>query len=149
MNDLSSLLGGQVPANISELTTKFEQGQHDQVPDDQVQQAYSQEAAQLPHDQYVQAAEAAFSRLTPDQRAQFASELQAKAQQAGLAVPASQSVPNDPGGLASATGAVHAQQPGMLQKLFSPGGAFSSPIAKAALLGITAMAAQGLTDGRR
>jgi hypothetical protein len=33
--------------------------------------------------------------------------------------------------------------------MFAPGGVFSSPIAKAALLGITAMAAQRLMPARR
>ena len=158
MNDLSGILG---QGGLTSLLTKFEQGQHDQVPDSQVHQAYGETAAQLPQNQYVQAAEEAFSKLTPDQRSQFAQELQAKAQQYG--VPAGQPAGStvsavsagstgssaDPGTLASSVGQIHAEQPNLLQQMFAPGGTFSSPIAKAALLGITAMAAQRMMGARR
>ncbi len=140
MNDLGGLLGGQGGplGQLGGLVSAFEQGQHDQVPDQQVQQGYSQVAASLPQDQYVQAAEQALSKLSPEQR-----------QQLGVNVPAVQQLPpTDPGGLAGAMGQVHAQQPNVLQQMFAPGGTFSSPIAKAALLGITAFAAKQLTAGR-
>jgi hypothetical protein len=137
MNDLGGLLSA------------FEQGNHDQVPDQQVQQQYGQVAASLPQDQYVQAAQEALSRLTPEQREQLAQELQSQAQQHGVNVPAvQQAPPTDPGGLANAMGQVHAEQPNVLQQMFAPGGTFSSPIAKAALLGITAFAAKQLTSRR-
>ena len=64
-------------------------------------------------------------------------------------MPSTQAVSSDPGSLATAVGDVHAEQPNLLQQLFAPGGVFSSPIAKAALLGITAMAAQRLMPTRR
>jgi hypothetical protein len=149
MNDLSSLNGGQMPGNLGTLVQMFEQGQHQQAPDQQVQQAYGQVASQLPQDEYLQAAEAAFQRLSPEQRAEFARQLQAQAQQAGVQTPAVASASSDPGSLARATTDVHAQQPNLLQQMFAPGGTFSNPIAKAALLGITAMAAQRLMPGRR
>jgi hypothetical protein len=153
MNDLGGLLGGQngqggALGQLGGLVSAFEQGQHDQVPDEQVQQGYSQVAASLPQDQYVQAAQQALSRLTPEQRQQLAQELQSQAQQHGVNVPAIQQPPTDPGGLASAMGQVHAEQPNILQQMFAPGGTFSSPIAKAALLGITAFAAKQLTSRR-
>jgi hypothetical protein len=66
-----------------------------------------------------------------------------------LNLPATQNVSSDPGSLASAVGDVHAQQPNAMQEMFAPGGMFSSPIAKAALLGVTAMAAQRLMGSRR
>jgi hypothetical protein len=43
---------------------------------------------------------------------------------------------------------VHAAGSNLLQQLFAPGATFSNPIAKMALLGITAFAAQRLS-GRR
>jgi hypothetical protein len=147
MTDLSNIPGSQ--GGLDSILAKFEQGQHDQVPDSQLHQSYEQTAAQLPRDQYVQAAEQAFSKLTPEQRAEFARMLQAKAGQYGVPAPQAQSAPTDPGGLASAVGEVHAQQPNLLQQMFAPGGTFSNPIAKAALLGITAMAAQRLMGARR
>jgi hypothetical protein len=143
MTDLSSILGPS-GAQLDDMLTKFNKGQHDQVPDSQVQQSYGQVAGQLPQDQYLQAARDAFEKLTPQQREQLAQELQAQAQQHGINVPSTQSVSSDPGSLATAVSDVHAQQPNLLQQLFAPGGVFSSPVAKAALLGITAMAAQRL-----
>ncbi len=149
MQDLSRTFGGGGAGGLGQLVSMFEQGQHDQVPDATVQQSYGQVAAQLPQDQYVQAAEAAFERLTPDQRQQFAQQLQARTLQSGVTIPAAQAAPSDPAGLASAMGQVHAQQPNLLQQMFAPGGTFSNPVAKAALLGITAMAAQRMMGGRR
>ena len=131
------------------MLDKFNSGQHSQVPDSQVQESYGQVAAQMPQDQYVQAARDAFEKLTPEQREQFATDLQQQAQQRGLNVPAAQNVASDPGTLASAVGQVHADQPNLLQQMFAPSGVFSSPVAKAALLGITAMAAQRLMGNRR
>ena len=143
MTDLSNILGSS-SAQLEDMVSKFNQCQHDQVPDDQVQQTYGQVVSRLPQDQYLQAARDAFDKLTPQQRQQLAQELQARAQQEGINVPSTQTVSSDPGSLATAVSDVHAQQPNLLRQLFAPGGVFSSPIAKAALLGITAMAAQRL-----
>jgi len=131
------------------MLSKFTQGQHDQVPDDQVANTYRQIAPQLSQDQYVEAARDAFEKLTSQQRDELARELQTRAQEQGITTPATQSVSSDPGSLAQATGEVHAQPGNLLQQMFAPGGTFSSPIAKAALLGITAMAAQRLMGSHR
>jgi hypothetical protein len=149
MGSLSQVLGDQVSAGLDQLISQFDQGQHQQVDDQELQQAYGQVAGQLPQDQYVQAAKDAFARLSPEQRAEFARQLQAQAAQHGLPVPAAQAATTDPSDLAAATGQVHAIQPNLLQQMFAPGGTFSSPIAKAALLGITAMAAQRLMGSKR
>jgi hypothetical protein len=134
---------------LQDMLDKFNAGEHDQVSDSQVHESYGQVAAQMPQDQYVQAARDAFEKLTPQQREQFARELQQQAQQRGLDVPAAQNASPDPATLASAVGQVHADQPNLLQQMFAPGGVFSNPAAKAALLGITAMAAQRLMGSRR
>ena len=75
--------------------------------------------------------------------------LQSRTQEQGVEIPQVQQAPTDPGALAAATAQVHAQEPNLLQQMFAPGGTFSNPIAKAVLLGITAMAAQRLTGSRR
>jgi|SRR6478752_4178476 hypothetical protein len=134
---------------LESMLSNFIGGQHDQVPDDEVHAQYSQVARQLPQDQYVAAARDAFEHMSPQEREQFARELQTRAQDHGLNLPATQNVSSDPGSLASAVGDVHAQQPNAMQEMFAPGGMFSSPIAKAALLGVTAMAAQRLMGSRR
>jgi hypothetical protein len=148
MTDLSNLINRVGGGNLEQILSSFNQGRHDDVPDEQVQQSYGQVAAQLPQDQYVQAARDAFEKLTPEQREELARELQARAPEQGVTTPATQSVSSDPGSLANAVSDVHAQQPNLLQQLFAPGGMFSSPAAKAALLGITAMAAQRLMPKR-
>jgi len=149
MTDLSNIIDSIGSGNLESMLSKFNQGQHDQVPDSQVNDSYGQVAAQLPQDQYVKAAQDAFEKLTPQQREEFARQLQSKSQEQGVDVPAAtQTVSSDPGSLANAVGGVHAQQPNLLQQMFAPGGVFSNPAAKAALLGITTMAAQRLTSGR-
>ena len=70
-------------------------------PDDEVHAQYSQVAAQLPQDQYVAAARDAFEHMSPQEREQFARELQTRAQDHGLNLPATQNVSSDPGSLAS------------------------------------------------
>lgn len=147
MDQLSGLLGGQMP-QLQDLIDKFQSGQHQQASDQQVASSYDQVASQLPGDQYEQAARDAFEKLSPDQRQQFLAELQSEAQGSGVQHPAIQNATPDPSSLASATTQLHQQQPGSLGQLFAPGGTFSSPIAKAALLGITAMAAQHLMGKR-
>ena len=146
MDNLGGMLGGQGGAlgQLGGLISSFEQGRHDDVSDQQVHESYTQVASQLPQDQYVLAAEQAMSRLSPEQRQQLAQQLQTQAQQQGYSLPTGPQTPTDPAGLANAMGQVHAEQPNMLQQMFAPGGTFSSPIAKAALLGITAMAAKQL-----
>jgi hypothetical protein len=131
------------------MLSNFMQGKHDQVPDQDVHSSYSQYATQLPQDQYVAAARDAFDQLSPQQREEFARELQAKAQHHGYDMPATSNIASDSESLANAVGSVHAEQPNAMQQMFAPGGMFSSPIAKAALLGVTAMAAQRLMGSRR
>jgi hypothetical protein len=147
MDQLSGLLGGQ-GGTLQTLIQAFQSGQHQQASDQQVSSSYSQVASQLPPDQYEQAAHDAFSKLSPDQRQQFLEELQSESSASGMQHPAVQAASADPSSLASATTQLHQQQPGSLGQLFAPGGTFSSPIAKLALLGITAMAAQRITGGR-
>src|SRR3954454_17219359 len=143
------MIGSLGHGNLEGLLKKFNTGQHNEVPDSQVHESYGQVAATMPQDQYVQAARDAFEKLSPQQRDQFAKELQAQTQQRGVPAPAAQTASSDPGSLATAVGQVHADQPNLLQQMFAPNGVFSNPAAKAALLGITAMAAQRLMGSRR
>jgi hypothetical protein len=147
--DFSNILDKIGGGNLDQILSSFNGGNHDQVPDSQVNDAYGQVAAQLPQDQYVQAARDAFQKLSPEQRQQLAQELQSRAPAAGVTTSATQNISPDPDSLATAAGDVHAQQPNLLQQLFAPGGTFSSPFAKTALLGITAMAAQRLMGSHR
>jgi hypothetical protein len=150
VNDLTSLLGN-LPAAVVNVVRQVAAGNHADVPDAEAHAAYNHVAGQLTSDEFQQAAANAYEQMTPEQRAQVADYMRSQAGQPGVDVP---SIPpasvaaNDPGALADATAQVHAQGPNILQQLFAPGGTFSSPIAKMALLGITAFAAQRIS-GRR
>lgn len=149
MTDLQNILSRIGGGNLDSILSSFQPGQPDQMSDTEVHDSYGQVASQLPQDQYVDAAREAFQKLTPEQREQLARELQNQAPQQGVTTPATRNVGADPDSLANAVGDVHAQQPNLLQQMFAPGGMFSNPAAKAALLGITAMAAQRLMGSRR
>jgi hypothetical protein len=139
VDSISTLLGG--------LVKQFDQGQHAQIPDEQVHQGYRDVASQVSPADYQQSAEQAFGNLSPEERAQFAEFLRQKAADHGVSTPALDGTPSatDPGALAAATTAVHQQDPNLLQQMFAPGGTFSSPVAKMVLLGITAFAAKRLS----
>jgi hypothetical protein len=102
---------------------------------------------------YEAAARDAFARLSPEERAEFARYLRERASQRRVNIPGpapSQGGSEDPGWLAKTTRELH-EQPGQLRALLgegtgsgasgagSLGSLFASPLAKAALAGITAM----------
>ena len=108
---------------------------------------------------YQESAQEAFSRLSPQQRLQLGQHLQQQTRQQGYNVPdlnqdGIDDRLQDPAYLAQATGQLHQQQPGILGDLLgggSGGGGQSmlqSPIAKAALAGIAAMAVKKVMSGR-
>jgi hypothetical protein len=150
MKEITQLLGYLPPA-VTDVLAQVASGNHAAVPDAAAQAAYVHVVPQLTQEEFQQAATGAFERLSPEERSQVADYLRTQGQQTGTDLrdlPSAATAATDPGALASATAALHAQGPNFLQQLLAPGGILSSPIAKAALLGITAMAAQRLT-GRR
>ena len=114
---------------------------------------------------YEQATRDAFGRLSQADREEFGRMLAGQAQSRGLSLPGltpgrGQSFGNLDW-LANITGQLH-QQPGLLREILggltgnresgssgtSSGGIFSSPLAKAALAGITAMLVKKVLGGR-
>jgi hypothetical protein len=155
MDMLQNVLGGQSGQGISDFIKRYQTGKPwEGVSDQEALDRYSQVATQLPPDQFRQAAEQAFAKLTPEQRAELARILQSNAQQQSVSTPAldQRNLPvaaqKDPGALAGAATQIHEQEPNLLQQLLGEGGALSNPIAKAALAGIAAMAAQRILGGR-
>ena len=149
---LQDLLGGQQQqADYQDFINRYHNGPPAQgYSDQEVMQRYGQIAPQLPPQDYQQAATAAFERMSPQERQQFAQYVQQAAQQQGLNVPqmgGNMQRYQDPGALAQMTTQVHQQQPDFLQQMFGQGGALGSPVAKAALAGIAAMAAQRVLGG--
>jgi len=95
--------------------------------------------------------------MAPDQRLQFGQLLQQQAQQQGMGLLGPQSGGfQEPGGLAQMATQVHQQNPGLLGQLLggAPGGGtgsgmLGSPVARAALAGIAAMAMRNVLGGNQ
>jgi hypothetical protein len=158
MGLLDSLLGGgQTQQELQGFVNRFEQGQPwEGYSDQEVMNRYQQIAPQLPAQQFQQSAQQAFDRLSPDQRTQLGQELMQQAQAQGVPLPPQMQQSNQQqfqqsGFLAQMMGQMHQQQPGLLGQLLgggqvanSGGNLFSSPIAKAALAGVAAMAVKNM-----
>ncbi len=157
MGLLDSLLGNpQQQQDYQNYLTRYQQGaQHEGYSDQEVMQRYQQVAPKLQPQEYQQAAEQAFNRMSPQERVQFGQYVQQQAQTQNMSVPGfSQGVGReayeDPRYLAQNTAQFHQQQPGMLSQLLGGGGGsgmLGSPVAKAALAGIAAMAVSNAMGG--
>jgi len=165
MDLLDDLLGGDQGQQRQDFVKRYDQGSPwDGFDDNEAYQQYQAVAPRLSESQYRESAQEAFSRLTPEQRLEFGRWLQTQSRQRGATVPdldgdGIDDRLQDPGYLAGATTQLRTQQPGMLDSLLgglmgggggnaSPnngsggglGSLLSSPIAKAAIGGIAAMA---------
>jgi hypothetical protein len=172
MDMLSNILGGQQRQEFDDFANRYEQGAPwDGISDDEAMNRYSQVAPQLPPDVYQRSAQDSFSRLSPDQRMQLGRHIQQRAPQFGVSFPdqdmnGQDDRLQDPAYLAQMTGRIHQQQPGLLGQILGGaggsmgggggglggglgGGMLASPIAKAALGGIAAMAVKQMMGGRR
>ena len=163
MNMLEQLLGGQQQQEFQDFSQRYDQGAPWQgISDQEALSRYQQVAPQLPPDVYQQSAQQAFERLDPQQRSQLGQYLQQQAQQQNVPFPqpSNPGVFQDSGYLAQAAAQMHQQQPGILGQLLggavggSGGGSqgsqsmLASPIAKAALAGIAALAVKQMTGNR-
>ena len=163
MDLLQQILGGgQQRQQYQDFSTRYEQGAPwDGIDDREAYDRYQQVAPQL----YQESAQEAFARLTPQQRLQLGQYLQHQAQQQGLSGFQDRNQDGiddryqDPGYLAQATSHLEQQQPGILGQLLggalgggSRGGGgqgmLESPVAKAAMAGIAAMAVKNMMSTR-
>ena len=175
----SILGGGQQQQDFDDFANRYEQGAPwDGISDDEAVNRYQQVAPQLPPDVYQRSAQESFSRLSPDQRRQLGQYIQQRAPQYGVNFPdqdrnGQDDRLQDPAYLAQMTGQIHQQQPDLLGQILGGGGGggglggglggaiggalgggngggmLASPIAKAALGGIAAMAVKQMMGGRR
>lgn len=156
MGLLDSLLGNpQQQQDYQNYVSRYQQGPPQEgYSDQEVLQRYQQVAPQLPQAEYQQAAEQAFTRMSPQERSQFGQYVQQQSQAQNMPVPGfgqgvGPEVYQDPQYLAQHTAQFHQQQPGMLGQLLGGGGGsmLGSPVAKAALAGIAAMAVSNAMGG--
>jgi len=165
MNMLEQLVGGgQQQQQFQDFSQRYEQGAPWQgISDQEAYNQYRQVAPQVPPDVYQQSAQQAFERLDPQQRSQLGQYLQQQAQQQNVSFPQpSSNGYEDAGYLAQAATQLHQQQPGLMGQLLggalNMGGsagpqasqsALASPIAKAALAGIAALAVKQMVGNRQ
>jgi hypothetical protein len=158
MDMLQDLLGGQERQGLEDFAGRYQKGAPwDGVTDQEAVDRYRQVARALPPDEYEEAARKAFERLTPAQRVEFGRYVQQRAHQQGITDFDGDGIDDrfqDPGQLAAMTARAERRQPGILEQLIGgvggggfgssggrgAGGLLSSPIAKAAMAGIAAMA---------
>jgi hypothetical protein len=156
LDGLQSILGGQGGGKVQDFINRYQQGAPaDGIDAQETADHYQQIAPQLPTDVYRDSARDAFDRLSPQEREQFSAWLRERASQQGVALPgqlsdprAAQQAAQSPSSMADALSQVQQDQPNVLQQIFGEGGALSNPIAKAAVAGIAAMAAQRLMARR-
>ena len=171
MSFLEQLLGGgQQRQEYQDFVNRYEQGAPwEGISQQEAMSRYQQVAPQLPPQEYEQAAQETFARMTPDQRRQLAQMLQQQARQQQVNFPdlnqdGIDDRLQDPRAFAQVTSRMEQQQPGLLGQLLGGGGGRASsggsptsggvddlignPLAKAALAGIAAMAAQRFLSGQ-
>ena len=161
MDMLGQLLGGgQRREEYQDFVNRYDTGAPwDGISDQEARSRYQQVAPQLSPEMYQESAQEAFSRLTPQQRLQLGQHLQQQTRQQGYNIPdlnrdGIDDRLQDPAYLAQATGQLQQQQPGILGDLLGGGGGGSgqgmlqSPVAKAALAGIAAVAVKKMMSSR-
>ena len=157
MGLLDQLFGTQKRQEWDDFDQRYQRGAPwDGIPDSEAYDRYDQVSRNVPPDVYEDSAEQAFNRLSPQERREFARYLQTRARERGvhdrdLDGDGVEDRLEDPRELARTTSRLEQQQPGILGQLLGKGGtggAFDNPLAKAAMLGITAFAAKKLMSGR-
>jgi hypothetical protein len=144
LQDALKGLTGDQPDRLRDFSRRYQDGPPDQgYSDQEAREHYGTVATRLPTEEYETSAQDAFSRLSPEERRQFGQWLE---ERSGGRV--STAMTDDPRELARATSQVQQEQPNILQQAFGEGGALSNPIAKMAVAGIAAMAAQRMFGNR-
>ncbi len=162
MGFLDELLGsGQLQSQFKDFVNRYEQGHPSEgYSDQEVVDRYRDVAHAVPPDQYAQAAQEALARLSPEERAAFVRMLQDRAQAKGVTLPSQMG--SDPRDLGRVVTDLH-QTPGRLRDILGGGapptqstqaaesnplgGLLASPLARAALAGITAMVVKRVMRG--
>ncbi|MBP1698187.1 MAG: hypothetical protein H6Q41_3375 [Deltaproteobacteria bacterium] len=163
MNLLEMLMGNsQTREGFKDFLTRFEEGPPSEGYEDQeVLDRYGEVAHKASPSDYEQAARDAFGHLSEADREEFGQLLAGQARGKGLDLsgltPRRGEGFGDLDWLTKMTSQIH-QQPGLLRDLLggltgsretsSSGGILSSPLAKAALAGITAMLVKKVLGGR-
>ncbi len=154
-NQVEQILSNpQTQQEFQDFADRYQQGDPTQgYSSQEAVQKFQQVAPQLPANDFQQAATQALQQLSPQQRQQLVQHISQQAEQQNVNLPTTgpatqgggQSLPTDAAGLAQVLTQLHQQQPGVLPQLMS---IESNPVAKAAIAGIAAMAAQRIMSRR-
>jgi hypothetical protein len=163
MNLLEMLMGdNQTREGFEDFLKRFEDGPPSEGYEDrEVLDRYGEVSHKVSQSDYEQAARDAFGRLSQADREEFGQLLAGQARSRKLDLPGLTEAQDQGFGdldwLSNITGQLH-QEPGLLRDLLggltggrgtsSSGGLLSSPLAKAALAGITAMLVKKMLGGR-
>jgi hypothetical protein len=153
MGMLDDLLGNeQLQKQYKDFVKRYEQGDPSEgYSDQEVLKRYGEVSHAVPPGQYAQAAQEALGKLSPEERAEFLKMLQERAAARGVKLPGK--VASDPKDLGKVLTDLH-EKPGQLRDILGGGGQpqaqasgsnpitdmLSSPMAKAVLAGIAAIA---------
>ncbi len=166
MGILDDLLGGgQRQREFQDFVSRYDQGPPSEgYSDQEVMRRYGDVAHAVPDEDYRVATQDALARLSPREQTEFVELLKRRAGQSGLQLPGLPAAQGQGGGfdlgaLAQVLTGLH-KQPGQLRSVLTGEAApsqgpadqisaiFSSPVAKAVLAGITAMAVRRVMTRR-
>ena len=159
MDVLKNIFGGGTPDDYQQRAQQYQQGyqggqgQYADLDHDEVYDRYQRTIQHAPPEVVQQAHEEAFARVPLDQRQQIVDQFrqahndpQQPFQYPGFTNSAQD---YDPRQMGQMFGQAQRQQPDLLQGMLGSGGALSNPLAKMAMAGVAAMAAQRLMGGQQ
>ncbi len=151
MDVLKNIFGGGTPDNYEQRAQQYQQGyqsgQLGGLSDQDVAQRYQQTVQYAPPEVVQQAHEEAFSRLSPQDQQQIVNQFQQAHNDPNQAFQYPQfnnggQQRYNPGQIGGMVRQAQRQQPDLLQSMLGQGGALSNPMAKMAMAGVAALAAQ-------
>ncbi len=155
MDILKNIFSGGTPDNYEQrhqqYQTGYQGGNFDNMDNNDVFERYQRTVQHAPPDVLEQAHQEAFNRLPPNERQQIVDRFRSANADPGqpFNYPGFTNGPQDyePGRMGNMVRQAQQQQPDLLQQILGPGGALSNPMAKAALAGVAAIAAQRMMGG--
>ncbi len=151
MDVMQKIFGGGDPddhqAHYQRYQTGYANNRYDDLDDHDVYERYQRTVQHAPPDVVEEAHIEAFQQLPPDQRMQILRQFQQANNDPRQPFNYNGGFNDDPREMARMARMASQQQPDLLQSVMGPGGALSNPLAKAALAGVAAMAAQRIMGG--
>ncbi len=159
MDVLKNIFGGGTPDNYEQRAQQYQQGyqggqgQYADMDHQEVVDRYQRTMQHAPPEVVQQAHEEAFSRMPMDQRQQIVDQFRQAHNdpQPPFQFPGFTNSQRDyaPAQMGQMFGQAQRQQPDLLQSMLGQGGALSNPLAKMAMAGVAAIAAQRLMGGQQ